>query len=473
MPGPGDSGTIAGPNPIGPDPRSAMTTRLLPPALAASLIALHTGSLCFGQPAGGSVKDRVAPIDKRIDAEIKDLLALYQHLHANPELSLQEEQTAARMAEELKKLGFEVTAKVGGHGVVGVLRNGAGPTVMVRTDLDALPVTERTGLPYASKVRVRDRFGNDTGVMHACGHDIHMTCWVGTARALAALKDRWSGTLVFIGQPAEEIGVGARAMLEDGLFERFPKPDYALALHCEARLPAGTVAYSEGLALANVDTVDVTVKGKSGHGSAPHTTVDPIVLAARIVLDLQTIVSREVDPIEPAVVTVGSIHGGTKHNIIPGEVKLQITVRTTKDSVRDHVLKAIDRLCKAAAAGARAPEPEVRVNLEEFTPATVNDVKLTRRVAGLFRELLGEENVRERPPIMGGEDFSRYGLAGVPICIYFLGTISREKYDESRRPGGPILPSLHSDGFAPLPEPSIRTGVRTMTLAVLDLMGKK
>ncbi len=432
-------------------------------------LLVFAGSLRADPP----VKERVAPIDQRIDAEITDLKALYLHLHTHPELSLQEEQTASRMAAELKKIGFEVTTRVGGHGVVGVFKNGAGPTVLVRTDLDALPVTEQTGVPYASKVRVHDRFGNDTGVMHACGHDIHMSVWTGTARTLVALKDRWAGTLVFIGQPAEEIGVGARAMLEDGLFKRFPKPDYCLALHCDARLPVGQVAYSEGLALANVDTVDVTVKGKGGHGAAPHTTVDPVVLAARIVLDLQTIVSREVNPADPAVVTVGSIHGGTKHNIIPSEVKLQLTIRTTKDSVRDHVLKAIDRICKAAAEGARAPAPEVKVNLKEFTPSTFNDVKLTRRVTGLFRELLGEANVNERPPIMGGEDFGRYGKDGTPICIYFLGTIAKEKYAESQKPDGPILPSLHSNSYAPLPEPSIRNGVRTMSLAVMDLLAKK
>jgi hippurate hydrolase len=444
-----------------------MTVRRTP--LTLLLILVLVGPVYSDPP----VKERIVPIDKRIDAEITDLIALYQHLHSHPELSLQEEQTAARMPAELKKLGFEVTTKVGGHGVVGVLKNGAGPTVMVRTDLDALPVTEQTGVPYASKVRVRDRFGNDTGVMHACGHDIHMTNWVGTARTLVALKDRWSGTLVFVGQPAEEIGVGARAMLDDGLFKRFPKPDYCLALHCDAQLPIGQIAYSEGLALANVDTVDVTVRGKGGHGAAPHSTVDPIVLSARIILDLQTIVSREVNPTDPAVVTVGSIHGGTKHNIIPNEVKLQLTVRTTKDSVRDHVLKAIDRICKATAAGARAPEPEVKIDLKEYTPSTYNDVKLTQRVTGLFRELLGEGNVTERPPIMGGEDFGRYGKDGTPICIYFLGTIAKEKYVESRKPGGPILPGLHADGFAPLPEPSVRTGVRTMTLAVMDLMQKK
>jgi hippurate hydrolase len=415
----------------------------------------------------------VAAIDAKIDAELADLTNLYTHLHAHPELSLQEVESAARMADELRKLGFAVTTKVGGHGVVGVLRNGAGPTVLVRADMDALPVTERTGLPYASTVRTRDRFGNETGVMHACGHDIHMTCFVGTARALVALKDKWSGTLVCIAQPAEEIGVGARAMLADGLFTRFPKPDFALALHCEARLPVGQVAYSEGLALANVDTVDVTVKGKGGHGAAPHTTVDPVVLAARIVLDLQTIVSREINPTDPAVVTVGSIHGGTKHNIIGNEVKLQLTVRTTTDQVRDHVLKAIDRICRAAATGARAPDPEVTVNLDEYTPSTVNDVKLTRRVTGLFRQMLGDANVKERPPIMGGEDFGRFGKEGVPICMYFLGTIAPDRWNESQRPGGPTLPSMHADGYAPLPGPSIKMGVRTLTAAVIDLMQKK
>jgi hippurate hydrolase len=413
----------------------------------------------------------VAAIDAKIDAELADLTNLYTHLHAHPELSLQEVESAARMADELRKLGFAVTTKVGGHGVVGVLRNGAGPTVLVRADMDALPVTERTGLPYASTVRTRDRFGNETGVMHACGHDIHMTCFVGTARALVALKDKWSGTLVCIAQPAEEIGVGARAMLADGLFTRFPKPDFALALHCEARLPVGQVAYSEGLALANVDTVDVTVKGKGGHGAAPHTTVDPVVLAARIVLDLQTIVSREINPTDPAVVTVGSIHGGTKHNIIPNEVKLQITVRSTKDSVREHVLTAIDRIARGAAVAARAPEPEVIVRLDEFTPATFNDPQLTRRVVMGLRAILGEANVREQPPIMGGEDFSRYGREGVPAFMYFLGTIPPERYEASQRPGAPPLPGMHSDSYAPVPGPSLQAGVMTMSVSVLDLLG--
>lgn len=444
------------------------------PILLASLAAfLLTSRGLSADPPAAKSRDLAANVEPVLKTELPSLLELYKHLHANPELSLQEEQTGEKMAAELKKLGFDVTTKIGGFGVVGIFKNGPGPVLLVRTDTDALPVTERSGVPYASQVKVRDRFGNNTGAMHACGHDLHMTCWVGTARSLVALKDKWSGTLMFIAQPAEEIGVGARAMLSDGLFKRFPKPDYAIALHCDSRLPVGQVAYSEGLALANVDTVDILVKGKGGHGAAPHTTVDPIVLAARIILDLQTIVSREVNPTDPAVVTVGSIHGGTKHNIIPNEVKLQLTVRSTKDSVRDHILKAIDRIAKAAAVGAGAPEPTVTVNLDEFTPSTINDVPLTKRMTGLFRDLLGEENVKERAPIMGGEDFGRYGKEGVPICMYFLGTIGKDKWDESQKPGGPILPSMHADSYAPLPEPSIRVGVTTLTISALDLLGKK
>ncbi len=421
-----------------------------------------------------SVKEASADVKKRIDAEYVELEALYKHLHSNPELSLMEVQTAARLAKELKQIGFEVTEKVGGTastGIVGVLKNGKGPTILVRTDMDALPVVERTGVPYASKVRVRDRNGQDVGVMHACGHDMHMTCWTGTARVLAALKDHWSGTLVFIGQPAEEIGTGARLMLADGLFKRFPRPDYALALHCDSFRPHGTIAYSEGLALANVDSVDITVRGKGGHGSAPHTTIDPIVLSARIVLDLQTLVSREISPTDPAVVTVGSSHGGTKHNIIPDEVKMQITVRSTKDSVREHLLKGIERIANAAADGARAPRPTVKMDPGEFTPALMNEPKLTRKTVGLFKELLGEKGVQERPPIMGGEDFSRYGREGVPIFLYFLGTISPDRVAAAQRPGADSLPSLHSDVYFPVPEPSIRTGVLTMSMAVLNLVG--
>ena len=424
-------------------------------------------------PAAGWVKDRVGEVNKKLDGEVKELVGLYQHLHTNPELSLMETKTAARLAEEMKKLGFDVTEKVGGNGVVCVLKNGPGPTVLLRTDMDALPITEQTGLAYASKVRMKDRLGVEVGVMHACGHDVHMTCWVGTARVLASMKDKWSGTLVFIAQPAEEVVAGARMMLDDGLYKRFPKPDFALALHADPLTPVGTVSYTEGLALANSDTVDVVVKGRGGHGASPHNTIDPIVLSARIILDLQTIVSREVNPLDPCVVTVGSIHGGTKHNIIPNEVKLQLTVRTTKTEVRDHVLKAIDRIVKAAAVGARAPEPEVRVNLDEFTPATLNNVELTRNTVGVFQQVLGEENVRTRPPVMGAEDFGRFSQGGVPIFMYFLGTIPQEKWDAAHKPAALPLPGMHTDSYFPAPEPSIRTGVRTECLAILNLVGKK
>jgi amidohydrolase len=423
----------------------------------------------------GSAADPRTPaadIKKLIADNLPHLEALYKHLHSHPELSLKEVQTAARLAKELREIGFEVTEKVGGTGIVGVLRNGDGPTIMVRTDMDALPVLEQTGLPYASRVSVRGADGLETGVMHACGHDMHMTCWVGTARVLATLKDKWKGTLVFIGQPAEEIGTGARMMLADKLFERFPRPDYALALHCDGRIAHGTVSYTDGLALANVDSVDITVKGKGGHGAAPHTTVDPVVLAARIVLDLQTIASREVNPIDPVVVTVGSIHGGSKHNIIPGEVKLQLTVRTTKDAIRKHVLEAIERIARAAAQGARAPEPEVKVQVGEFTPALVNDAKLTRRVVPVLKEVLGEANVLERPLMLGGEDFSQYGRAGVPIFLFFLGTIDPERVATAAREDRE-LPSLHSDVYYPVPEPTIKAGVLAMSASVLNLLNRK
>jgi hippurate hydrolase len=302
---------------------------------------------------------------------------------------------------------------------------------------------------------------------------MHMTCWVGTARVLSKLKDHWTGTLMFIAQPAEEVGAGARMMLEEGkLFTRFPKPDYALALHCDATRPHGTVAYTEGLALANVDSVDIVVKGKGGHGSAPHTTIDPVVIAARIVLDLQTLVSRENNPLDPAVVTVGSIHGGSKHNIIPDEVRLQLTVRSTKDEVRKHLLEGIKRVAEAAALAARAPAPEVHVRPEEFTPALVNDTALTRKTVAALKEVLGEANVQAKPPVMGGEDFSRYGRDGhVPIFLFFLGTVPPEKVAQAKRTGVP-LPSLHSSRYYPIIEPSLRTGVLAMSTAVLNLVGK-
>jgi hippurate hydrolase len=421
---------------------------------------------------GTLLKSLVPEIQRRVADNYPHLESLYKHFHAHPELSLQEVQTAARLAKELREIGFEVTTHVGGQGLVAVLRNGEGPTVLVRTDMDALPVVEQTGLPYASKVRARDKNGNDVGVMHACGHDMHMAIWAGTARILAGLKDRWQGTLVLIGQPAEEIGAGARMMLEDGLFKRFPKADFCLALHGDPRTAYGQVAYTDGLACANVDSVDITVRGKGSHGAAPHMGIDPIVIAARLILDLQTIVSRETNPTDPAVVTVGSIHGGTKHNIIPSDVKLQLTVRTTKDSVRKHTLEAIERVARAAAQAAQAPEPTVKIVPGEFTPALVNDTTLTRKTIALFKDVLGPENVHERPATMGGEDFSRYGREGIPIFMYSLGTLPPERIAEAKKDGGRPIPSLHSDLYYPIPEPSIKTGVLTMSLAVLNLVGK-
>lgn len=417
----------------------------------------------------------LSQIAERVDAEYASLEQIYKHLHANPELSYQEEKTAARIATELQKLEFDVTAKVGGHGLVGVMKNGSGPTLMIRTDLDALPITENTGLDYASTVRATDDSGNEVDVMHACGHDLHMTSFVGTARMLAHFKDRWQGTLVMIGQPAEERGGGARAMLDDGLFTRFPRPDYCIALHTNANLPAGTVGYCKGFALANVDAVDISVFGVGGHGAYPHTTKDPVVLSAQIILTLQTIVSREIKPIEPAVVTVGSIHGGSKHNIIPDRVDLQLTLRSYSDEVREQILAAIERIIKHSARAAGVPEdrlPTMKVQ-DQFTPATYNDPGLTERLASAFKTALGEKKVMEVEPVMGGEDFGQYGRQEpkIPICIFWLGSVAPEKFAQSQKEGKP-LPSLHSALFAPEREPSIKTGVTAMTAAALELLAK-
>lgn len=411
----------------------------------------------------------------RVDQEYPNLFEFYKDLHTHPELSFQEERSAVHVAEELRKLGFEVTTGVGKQGVVAVLRNGNGPTVLVRSDLDALPVKEQTGLPYASTVTTRDGQGHEVPVMHACGHDVHMTCLVGVARVLTQLKPAWHGTLVLIGQPAEEMGGGARAMLADGLFQRFPKPNFCLALHDNAEIAAGTVGYAPGYAMANVDSVDILVHGVGGHGAYPHKTKDPVVLAAQIVLALQTIVSREVQPGEPAVVTVGSIHGGTKHNIIPNEVRLQLTVRSYTDEVRKQSLDSIKRIARAEGLVAGLPEnllPEVTVE-DDFTPATYNDPLLNERLVGVFKAWFGGTNVVQRPPTMGGEDFSEYGRTAdkIPICMFTVGGVKPEAIRESQRSGQP-LPSLHSSLWAPDPEPTIKTGITAMTAAVLELMGQ-
>lgn len=435
-------------------------------------IILLSATSSFAQPTKEipyDVAARKALVIKQVDGEFKSLDALYKQLHMFPELSHEEEKTAARLAKDLTTLGFEVTTKVGGHGIVGVFKNGDGPTVMIRTDMDALPIIEKTDLPYASKVRTRDKEGNEVGIMHACGHDMHMTCWSGTARVLVGLKKYWRGTLVFIGQPAEEVGAGARMMLADGLFKRFPRPDYCLGLHCDSRIPHGTVGYTEGLSLVNVDTVDILVKGKGGHGSAPHTTIDPIVLSARIILDLQTLVSRENNPFDPVVVTVGSIHGGTRPNIIPPEVKMQLTVRTTKDAVRARVREGITRITKAAAIGAKAPEPVIRFEEDNFTPALYNTAELAKKTSNVFRATLGTDKVIQQEPLLGGEDFSRYILEGVPGFFFFLGTLPPDRVEAMKQGKAPPI-SLHSDLYYPIPEPSIRTGVLSMSMAALHLL---
>ena len=407
------------------------------------------------------------PIESWVDEHLTEVVSLYGELHQAPELSLHEERTAARLAEIWRSLGFEVTTGVGGHGVVAVLANGNGPTVMLRCDMDALPVTERTGLPYASTVTTTDDSGRPTGVMHACGHDIHMTTMVGTTRFLAGHRDLWSGTLMVIAQPAEETGAGARAMLADGLFERFPRPDAAFALHVMARRAAGTIGLRAGFGRANVDSVDITMIGRGGHGSAPHTAIDPVLLASELVVSLQTIVSREIDPLDPVVVTVGSIHGGTKHNIISDECHLELTVRSYSDAARDHALEAIGRKARAVAAGGRAPEPKVVVT--RGTPSLFNDEPLTGRVRKVLTAALGPENVVESPRSMGGEDFSRYGRAGIPIVMFGLGSIAPRRL-EILTEGGVEPPSLHSAEYYPDPLDTLRAGMIAMVSVAVDQM---
>jgi hippurate hydrolase len=414
-------------------------------------------------------------IKAQIDKQYADLEKLYLHFHTHPELSHQEMQTAKRLADELRAAGYDVTERVGGNGVVAVLKNGEGKTLLLRTELDALPVKENTNVDYASTVTATDRAGRTVPVMHACGHDIHLTGLVGSARILAAMKDRWHGTLVLIGQPAEETVAGASAMLKDGLFTRFPRPDFCLAQHCDAELQAGKVGYVSGFAMANVDTLDIVIKGVGGHGAWPHKTKDPVVIAAQTIINLQTIVSREIKPTDPAVVTVGSIHGGTKHNIIPDQVTLQLTVRTYKDEVREQVLKSIERIVKGTALTAGVPtelEPTI-TRTDESTPATYNTPALVDRTIAHLRTVLGDDNLVEREPAMGAEDFGLFGRTQhkIPIFMFRLGTVSPERIAAAKS-GGPPLPSLHSSGYLPQKEATLRTGVLAMTTAAIDLLSK-
>jgi amidohydrolase len=433
------------------------------------LIAVSTTAFAAGlgsQPVEVTAQKSFAP-DPWIKARLPELISLYTHLHAHPELSRQEVETSKRIAEELKKAGAEVTTNVGKLGVVGVLKNSEGPVVLVRTDMDALPVTEDTGLPYSSKIKIRDKEGREVGVMHACGHDIHMSSFIGTASWLADHRDRWSGTVVMVAQPAEEAVDGARAMLADGLYSRFPKPDFALALHCRADGPIGTVQYCSGPTLASSTSISITIRGKGGHGAWPHRTVDPIVLAALVIVDLQTIVSREIDPSEPAVVTVGSIHGGTRHNIIPDEVKLQLTLRSFSEPVRQQLIAGIKRRAIALAQAHQAPEPTIEV--EEGTPPTINTPELVERVVPALIEALGQSNVNPAKPVMGAEDFALYSEGNVPICMFWLGTLNPERLAAAAAKGE-TPPALHSAKYYPEPGPSIATGIRAMTAAVVKLL---
>ncbi|PYJ98010.1 MAG: amidohydrolase [Verrucomicrobia bacterium] len=443
-------------------------------SLAIFLTSILAPLLAFGQPTPQSIAN----------AELPSLLTIYKDIHSHPELSTKEQRSSAIVAKELRAAGCEVTENFGHYdnpdwkcyGVVGVMKNGDGPTVLVRTDMDALPVQEQTGASYASKVTMTNVEGKEMPVMHACGHDIHMSALIGTARALGKLKDKWHGTIVFIGQPAEEMVGGARAMLHAGLYDRFGKPAYAVALHDNAEIEAGKIGITAGYYNATVDSVDVTVKGMGGHGAYPHKTKDPITLSAEIINAWQTIASRENNPLDPIVVTVGSIHGGTKHNIIPDEVKMQLTVRTYKPEVRQRVLSAIEQIAKGCATAAGLPPdkmPEVNVLHAEHVNAVYNNPELTKRVKATLKSAIGDENVVDKDPTMAGDDFSEFSLPdhSIPACMFNVGAVDPAKAAEAKKTGA-SLPSLHSSKFLPLPEPTIRVGIIGMTSAVLDLMKK-
>ena len=437
--------------------------------------------LCIILPITAANVAAQQSLDALIDRDLAALVTTYKTLHAAPELSHHEEKTASFFATQLRAMGYTVTERVGkyerpdwtGYGVVAVMKNGAGPTVLLRTDLDALPVTENTGLPYASKVKMMNDAGQEVSVMHACGHDIHITNMLGTAKLLSELKDQWRGTLVLLGQPAEEVVDGARAVLRDGLYERFPRPDYVIALHDSADLEAGKVGYTPGFAMASSTSVDITIRGLGGHGARPESTKDPIVVAAQVIMALQTIVSREDWPLDPVVVTVGSIHGGTKHNIIPDEVDLQLTVRAYKEDVRKRVLASIERITKGIAMAAGIPEdraPIVKFSETQMTSATYNDPQLTEQLAAVFVKALGQENVVKLEPVMMSEDFGFLSLnQKIPATLFTLGAVDPVKVKVSRE-SRTSLPSLHSPLFQPLPEPTLRTGIKAMTSVVLDLM---
>ncbi len=440
----------------------------------------------LGTAARAELKDDVA-------ADHPYILALYKELHARPELSFKEVQSSKRMADELKALGFEVTTGIGsawvkakatanagkvhagvdGYGVVGVMKNGEGPTVLIRADMDALPLEERTKVPYASTVKSADYLGNEAPVMHACGHDVHMASFVGAARRLTAMKTQWKGTLVMVAQPGEELGLGAKAMIADGLFTRFPRPDYNISLHVNGVDPAGSVAYTPGYALANVDTVDVIVKGVGGHGAMPQLAKDPIVISAEIINALQTLVSRELDPLDSGVVTVGAINAGHKHNIIPDQAHLQITVRSYSEETRKLLVDGVKRIARAQAMSAGLPEslmPEVKVEKDSMT-STYNDPALSARIADVLKGRFGEARVYEIKPIMGGEDFAYFGKTDpkIPSFMFWIGGGEPKAAAAAKAGKGPVPPSNHSPFFAPVPDLTLKTGVEALAASALEL----
>ncbi len=409
-----------------------------------------------------------APTSKEVDSVYPDAHALYLDLHQNPELSGHETQTAEKLATRLRTAGYDVTEHVGGTGVVAILKNGVGPTIMLRTELDALPVEEKTDLPYASKVHAKDSAGRDVPVMHACGHDVHMAAILGTAEIMARSKSTWHGTLMLIGQPAEETIGGADGMIHDGLFTRFSKPDVAVALHVGNELPAGMASITPGIYNTNSDSIRITIYGKGGHGAAPHTTVDPIVIAARTILTLQTIVSREVKPGEMGVVTVGYIQAGTKNNIIPDHAEMGLTVRTYKQEVRKPILAAITRIAKAEAAAAGAPR-EPLVERYEGTDAVYNDPALAERMRAPLEAALGKKNVITEGPIAPSEDFSYFIEQGVPGFYFSLGGADPEKYAQAKA-SGIHLPSNHSPLFAPDVDPALHAGIAAEVAVLRNLL---
>jgi amidohydrolase len=408
-----------------------------------------------------------ARIDKLLDATYPHLDSLYKNIHQHPELSFQEVHTAATLAKEMRALGFEVTEHVGKTGLVAIYHNGPGPTVMVRTELDALPMEEKTGLPYASHAK-QVWNGAETFVDHSCGHDIHMASWVGTATALLSMKTQWSGTLMFIAQPSEEAVSGAKAMLSDGLFTRFPKPDMGFALHDHPEV-YGQVGYRAGVFSSNSDQLDVTFLGRGGHGARPHQTIDPVLIASRFVVDVQSVVSREKDPQQFGIVTIGAIHGGTAGNIIPDSVSLVGTIRSYDPGVRQKMIDGINRVARAEAEMAGAPPPVVKVT--EGAKAVVNDSALTARTGAVFKLAFGKMAVQLPEPNSASEDYSEFILAGVPSVYFTIGVYSPERVAAAES-GGPPLPVNHSPLFAPVPEPTIRSGVEAMTLAVMNVMAK-